>query len=389
MIYKDLEKIIDEKEHTALNLLKTIVEMNSYTYNKKGVDKVADILSDVVLDLGFDVIRTKNESLGDNLLCKRIRGSGKSVLFVGHMDTVFPPDLGFNEFIDEGEIVKGPGVIDMKGGLVVALLALDALKEVGLLNDIPLTFIFNSDEEIGSPQSKEIIVNEAKKSLFAFVFECAGKKGEIATGRKGKFSANIKAKGQAGHAAFIREKKSAILELAYKTIEIEKLNDWNRGITTNVGLFKGGMGPNSVAEDALIKIDVRFKTNDDDIVLRKKIEQIVNRSFVDGVKSKMDILSYRPPMEQSEGNKRLFNIIKQEALKIDQSIRDEFRNGASDANFISKAGCPVVDGLGPLGDFDHSTKEFMFKKSFRERALLTSVSLIAAYRGFSKSVLLA
>jgi len=383
--YKKIEEIILTKEKKALELLKTIVEINSYTYNKKGVDLVADILSDAISNIGFDVKRIKNKELGDNLLCKRVKKTKaeKHVLFVGHMDTVFPPEINFSKFSDEGEIIRGPGVIDMKGGLVIALLSLETLNELGALDDIPITFVFNSDEEIGSPQSKELIMNEARRSLFAFVFECAGKNGEIVTGRKGKFSATITAQGMAGHAAFIKDKKSAILELAYKTIEIEKLNNWERGVSANVGVFTGGMGPNSVPENATIKVDIRFKTNEDDIELKRKIEQITKKTFVDGVKSNIEISSYRPPMEQNRKNKELFNIVKEEALKINQTVQEEFRYGVSDANFIAKVGCPVIDGLGPMGDYDHSTREFMIKKSFKERALLTSVSLLAAYKNYS------
>ena len=175
------------------------------------------------------------------------------------MDTVFPEDTDFNWYKEDRANSYGPGVADMKGGLVAGIFALKALIARGLLENIPVTFIFNSDEESGSGSSREIIRQEARNSAFAFVLECGGLNGEIATGRKGNLSIKLTVKGRAGHAAFAGpDKGSAILELARKTIEFESLNEPEKGISVNVGIFEGGIGSNTVAENAVANVDFRF-----------------------------------------------------------------------------------------------------------------------------------
>ena len=146
----------------------------------------------------------------------------KQVLLVGHMDTVFPKETDFNWYKEDKENSYGPGVVDMKGGLVVGIYALMALDKLGLLQQIPLTFVFNSDEEIGSRSSVDLIQKEANSSAFAFVLEAGGLENEIVTGRKGNLTIELHIEGEAGHAAFAtKNKPSAILEMAHKIIEFE------------------------------------------------------------------------------------------------------------------------------------------------------------------------
>ncbi len=372
----ELKSIASEFENKMLGLLKEMVEINSYTYNKEGVDRVGKVISTFMEgELGFSKEIYKNDALGDNLLFLHTSSAKKRIMLCGHMDTVFPPELNFNTFKADNRFIYGPGVIDMKGGLAVGMFALLCLKKLRLLEHIDIAFLFNSDEEIGSPSSRGLIKKTAENSSYAMVLECGGLNGEIVTGRKGKFTASIEAKGKSGHAAFIKNKSSAILELAHKTIRLEELNDFDNGITVNVGVFNGGMGPNSVPEEAAIKVDARFKTQKQQKLLKRSFEEITRLKHVDGVSSSCTFSAEREPMEQTEANRELFRLIEQQAEKLNIQVKEEFRFGVSDANTISSTGTPVVDGMGPIGDRDHSTEEYMVKESFKERALLLALTL--------------
>ena len=202
--------------------------------------------------------RAPHDSVGDTLLARSpaccSTSEGGRILFCGHMDTVFPESLGFDCFeagTKEGsEIIRGPGVIDMKGGLVVALFALRELRRQGVLDRLPVTFVLNADEEVGSPHSTPVIAAEARQSAFALVFECAGLNGETVTARKGRRGMRLTCHGRAGHVGQAgRDKPSAILELARKIIALEGVNAPERGLTVNVGVVQGGHGAELGARD--------------------------------------------------------------------------------------------------------------------------------------------
>jgi glutamate carboxypeptidase len=259
----------------------------------------------------------------------------------------------------------------MKGGLVVGIFALKALCHANLIHKIPITFIFNSDEEIGSPSSRALIQREADKSRLAYVLEAGGLGGEIVTGRKGNISFNLGVEGAAGHAAFApKDKASAILELAHKTIAIEQLNDPERGITANVGTVEGGLGPNTIAQHAKAAIDFRFLSAGEDEILKSELEKIVTCQTIPGTRSQIHVRSSRPAMPQTPANTSLFNRINGLAEELNIRVKPELRQGVSDANIIALAGIPVIDGLGPIGAKDHSEDEYIQKSSLAQRAIL-------------------
>jgi glutamate carboxypeptidase len=300
------------------------------------------------------------------------------------MDTVFPPDTAFNFYKEDERHSYGPGVIDMKGGLVVALYALKALDAAGQLSEIPITLICNADEEIGSGSSGALIRDAARKSAFAFVMECGGLDGAVVTGRKGNLSAKIDITGQAGHAAFADQgKSSAILELAHKIIALEALNDPDSGVTVNVGLIKGGIGANTVPAQASARIDMRFLTPADGALLEKRLNHIVAQPCLPGTGSSCRIMSRRPPMPECERNKDLFRYVQSTAADLGQSIRAEFRYGVSDANLIADENIPVIDGLGPIGANDHSADEYMVKSSLLARTTLLACAIPACWRKYT------
>jgi glutamate carboxypeptidase len=210
----------------------------------------------------------------------------------------------------------------------------------------------------------------------ALVLEGGGLNGEVVVGRKGNMSFMLEVQGRAGHAAFAGPNKaSAIAELAHQCIAMEQLNDHQRGITVNVGKIGGGIGPNTVAENAWAAIDCRFLTLPDRKTLKKKLEGIAANPTVPGTRCRLALTSGRGPMEASRRNRDLFNKVNTVAQELAIPIKPEVRKGVSDANLIAHVAVPVLDGLGPIGDRDHSKDEYMLKASLHERCRLLAVSI--------------
>lgn len=372
-LQEQITAYINDHKEQMLTMLEEMVCIQSGSKNKPGVDNVADYIQAHMSSLGFACERCVEKESGDNLVVRSFQfdPEKKQILLIGHMDTVFPRETKFNFFKQDNEKCFGPGVADMKGGLVVAIFALKALQKTGILNQIPVSFIFNSDEEVGSPSSRPLIRKEAKKSKAAFVFEAGGLNGEVVTGRKGNFSARVKIEGQAGHAAFAgKDKASAILELAHKTIQIEQLNAPDRGVSANVGTITGGIGPNTVAQHASAKLDFRFPTSQDFADLKARAASIIEQTVLPGTQSSIQIVSQRPPMPQTKANQDLYLQMKNTADRLDIHIIDELRQGVSDANIVADEGIPVLDGLGPIGAKDHSEDEYIITQSLFDRAIL-------------------
>jgi glutamate carboxypeptidase len=385
--HKDIVSFLESLESNMFILLEELVRIQSGSYNKKGVDRVVAHIAETFTEMQVTSEIIEQKSLGNHLLVRShaCSSSDTQILFVGHMDTVFPADTDFNWYKEDEDKSYGPGVIDMKGGLVAGIFALKALNHLGFLDKIPITFLFNSDEEIGSRSSLDTIQKEANQSAFAFVLEAGGPGNKIVTGRKGNLSIEIQIAGEAGHAAFAPENKaSAILEMAHKTIALEDLNDFDKGITVNVGKLEGGIGPNTVPELSNALIDFRYIDLEDLSFLEKKVSDISKKQVVHGTECRVDFLSGRPPMQQSDGNRNLFKQFENIADSLGYAIQEEFRFGVSDANFIADLKIPVLDGLGPIGLKDHSRDEYMIKESLLQRSILLACGTLAcwdAYRG--------
>jgi glutamate carboxypeptidase len=368
------------KEHRSdmFDLLRQLVCINSGSYNKPGVDAVGRAIANALADCDFTLDVIETQPVGNPLVFRTPCPPDETgrVLLVGHMDTVFPADTDFTDYREDAGRAYGPGVVDMKGGLVAGIFALKALSAAGLLERLPLSFVLNGDEEIGSKRSKALIRREAEKSACAFVLEGGGLNGEVVTGRKGNLSARLTVAGRAGHAAFAGpDKTSAVVEMAHKILAIEALNDPAAGILANVGTVSGGIGPNTVAERAEALLDFRFVHPEDKDRLRTNLSQICAQIMVPGAGVELAILSGRPPMPVSEANQALYDRVHGIAGRLGIAIRPEFRSGVSDANFIAQAGTPVLDGLGPIGARDHSPEEYMLKESLPQRTLLLAAIL--------------
>jgi glutamate carboxypeptidase len=354
-------------------LLAKLVNIQSGTWNKKGVDRVCRAIRLEMETMGFACQTITQADYGNHLVARYPGTDPKKppVLITGHMDTVFPADTGFATYSEDDTRCFGPGTADMKGGLVVGMSALRALLGTRCPDIPPIVFVFNSDEEIGSPTSRQLILDLARECRMGFVLEAGGPGGEIVVARKGNLSVQIDVKGRSGHAAFAGpDKASAILELAHKTIAIEALHRPDQGICANVGRVSGGIGPNTVAPHARAAVDFRFTTHSDKTRLTAALDRIIQTPTIPRTRTTLTGISQRPPMPETPAVMALFAQIRTLGDELGMPVVPERRQGVSDANIIARAKIPVIDGLGPMGGNDHTPDEYIIKQSLMDRTLL-------------------
>ena len=355
---------------TYLNNLKQIININSYTKNKTGVDEVSSYMTKWLRDLGFEHSCFERQYIGNHNLYTSVKTEGIKVLLLGHNDTVFPKGK-FENYSEDDIWIYGPGVCDMKGGNIVALQSLRNLhEENGKIENID--FLLVSDEETGWDDSKKLTSQLAKNYDVCFVFEAAGEKLEVVTGRKGVGTFSIEIEGKASHAGVRYEAGiNANLEAAYKLIELTKLTNLSIGTTVNVGKVEGGIGANTISPTAKLLLELRYTQNLERERLLKALEEITNLSYVLGTKATLSGLIQRDVMEENEA--QLLLISKIEEISSTKLLREQ-RGGVSDANLVASQGVTTLDGFGPFGDGDHTVHERALKSSFEQRiALMTSI----------------
>jgi glutamate carboxypeptidase len=376
-IHEKIQQYITNNHDAIFDILKELVVVQSGSQNKKGVDKVANLMSERLGSLGLSSTIHPNAQSGDLVKVATQRASQeKSILLIGHMDTAFPPETDFTGYSEDAEKAYGPGVVDMKGGLTTGFFALAALEHLGLLADIPLIFLLNPDEEVGSPNSLPIIKRQAQKAFAAFVLEAACPQGQVITSRNGRLSFELVCKGKSGHAAYTGpDCASAIHELVHQVVRLYDLHGFSPGLTVNVGQITGGVGPNVVADSARAVVDVRMTSDQDGAGFMAKLEQLLDENLIPGAKTTIENLTRIAPMEPNKPNEALYNLIAEQAQKMGQEVGHGHRPDCSDANTLTQCQVPVVDGMGPIGGGFHSDREFMIKNSLPQRATLLALSL--------------
>ncbi len=348
--------------------LKEIIEINSWTNNKTGVDRHGDRFAQWMEPLGFSLTRHRREEIGDHLLFQSPHRAGKKLLLLGHLDTVFPPDT-FEGFREDEAWIYGAGVCDMKGGNYVALQALRNLKQSqGAIYNID--FLLVSDEETGSDDSKMLSSQLALDYDYCMVFEAAGVNNEVVIGRKGVGTFFLDIEGVAAHAGnHYAQGADANLEAAHKLIQLVALTDLAQGTTVNVGKLSGGIGANTISPKAQLTFEIRYTTTQERDRLLSAIRQIVAQSHIQGTTSTLSGGIQRDVMQPSPQQQQLIERINT-ACGI--TLPTEQRGGVSDANIIASQGIPTLDGWGPYGDGDHTIHERASKQSFVERIALVS-----------------
>ncbi len=343
--------------------LKRIIEINSWTKNKAGVDRNGEIFSQWLSALGMEPERYHREEIGDHLLIKSASKAEKKLLLLGHLDTVFPPDT-FEHFSEDEEWIYGPGVCDMKGGNYVALQALRAIyRRRGEIHDID--FLLVSDEETGSDDSKYLTAELARGYDYCMVFEAAGPHDEVVTARKGVGTFFIDIEGKAAHAGnHYSDGADANLEAAQKLIELVALTDLKRGTTVNVGKVSGGIGANTISPKSHLTFELRYTASEERDRVLAAIDAIVAHSHVPGTHATLSGGIQRDVMQPSQAQERFVSDINR---LCHVSLPTEHRGGVSDANVVSSVGTPTLDGWGPFGDGDHTIYERASKESFQKR----------------------
>ncbi|CAA6801926.1 MAG: Acetylornithine deacetylase/Succinyl-diaminopimelate desuccinylase and related deacylases [uncultured Sulfurovum sp.] len=348
--------------------LKQIIEINSWTKNKAGVDENGEIFASWMHALGYKEEVYHRESIGNHLHFISKHKEGKKLLLLGHLDTVFPPDT-FENFKEDEEWIYGPGVCDMKGGNYVALEALRHTHEkFGTIENID--FLLVSDEETGSDDSKYLSGELGKAYDYCMVFEAAGVKDEVVIGRKGVGTFFVDIVGKAAHAGnHYTAGADANLEAAQKLMALVALTNLEKQTTVNVGKISGGIGANTISPKAQLTFELRYTVADERDRVLKAVDEIVAENYVEGTSSTLsggiqrDVM--QPSDEQSEFVKRINKLCNIE-------LATEKRGGVSDANVVSAQGVATLDGWGPFGDGDHTVHERASKQSFKERIALVS-----------------
>jgi len=348
--------------------LKELIEINSFTKNKEGVDANGEIYKSIMAKLGFTCRVFEREEIGNHLLFISPKKTGKKLLLLGHIDTVFPEGT-FEKFDEDTDWIYGPGVCDMKGGNIVAIEALRNIhKKYGKIENIDLMLV--SDEEGGSDDSKFVTSKIAKNYNYCMVYEAAGKNLEVVVARKGAGTFYLDIEGKAAHAGNNYALGiDANLEASYKIQELIKLTNLDKGTTLNVGSIEGGVGANTISPCAKLTFEIRYtNTKERDRVLNS-INEIVKTSHVKGTDSYITGGIQRDVMEE--------NVLQDKFLQnienyIGAKLLVEKRGGVSDANIVSSCGTPALDGFGPFGDGDHTAHERALKSSFTQRIDLST-----------------
>ena len=376
--FKAIDDFIDTRAQDQIRFLIDLCNQNSHTYNKQGVDSVADSILRQLNGIFPHHVVKKEKKLGDHHFFKTsTKENNKAIYLIGHIDTVFPADHPFQSCGLEGDRLIGPGTADMKGGIAVFVYALKALAESGILNKLNLTLLLNSDEEIGSEFSSKIFMAERDKAAVCLCGECAGPQSEIVVSRNGKMRARLDCWGQDRHVSEITGKKaSAILELSHKVIALESLNGFRPGLRVNVGRIEGGLGPGTVPAQAGCLIDLRWREETYIQAVMDKIQSEIIRPVQPGCRCEFKILNSRPAMPENKENMELFQILLKAAAGLGQSLNSCHRQGTSDVNFFGAAGVPSLDGFGPIGFNDHTPQEYILIPSLKERTLLLSHFLV-------------
>lgn len=371
---------VDAHREEMLSLWMRLAEMESPSEDKAAVDRVGQLLAEELAQTGAQV--HMEEMSGGNLAWAdwNCGSDAEPVIFCGHMDTVFAAGT-LTEMpvaLRDGKLY-GPGVLDMKGGLVIALYALKALASVGGCNR-PIRVIFVGDEETGHAGSSaaERIKALASGAAAALNFETSDPEGGIVVERKGSCTLHLEVTGVAAHAGRSPEAgRSAILEMAHKIIAIQALNDLPRGTSVNVGVISGGTVVNAIPGKCRAEIDIRYTNRTLVEKVFEQIREIAETCTVDGCSGCVTMESDGEAMPVNERILKLFSHIQETARVIGcGDLHTVTSGGWSDANLMASVGVPVVCGIGVQGEFNHAPGEYALMESLYQRTKLAAAAVL-------------
>ncbi len=375
-----LDSLLAEQEGAMLALLERLVNIDSGSHDHAGVTAVAETLAAFLESRGVACEWLRQERSGDILLARVEGPAERPVLLLGHCDTVFAKgEAARRPFRIEGGRAYGPGVSDMKAGLVMNAFVLAALRASGA--PCPVVGLFTSDEEIGSPVSRPIIETTARGCRAVLNAEPGRPSGNVCTARKGALFLRATVYGRAAHSgSAYQEGRSAILALAHKTVALSGLTDLAAGITVNVGRVGGGQSINTIAPEAWAEIDLRFVKAADRDRLLAAIETIVHTPHVPDTRAELSIEGEFLPLEPTPESLALFETYRECARAVGFSVEGEFSGGCADSGFTAALGVPTLCSTGPVGGKGHTPEEYVELATLvpRARAAARTVLALAA-----------
>lgn len=350
-----------------------LCSIDSFSYYKSGLDEIALWLAQRMRGLGMDATIIEREVWGNDILSV-IRGEGGgTVLLLGHTDTVYPVGTAATRPVRlEGDTVYGPGVCDMKGCILSAIFALEALLALGYRSFKEIRFLCVSDEEITSRHSLDVMEQASQGSHGALILEAARSNGDIVSARKGNARYTLTAYGRSAHAGVEPEKgRNAILELAHQILQFQGLNGWREGVTISPGVFTGGTLPNVVPDLAQVQFDLRYLHSQDRIDTEMQWRNIMSRQRIAGVELKLEVEpDFKEPMICSVESLKMAYIAQDIAGALGFDVNHVLTGGSSDGSHTTGYGVPTLDGLGPIGGLDHSPNEYLLLSSVAPRTAL-------------------
>ena len=358
-----------------VRLLGDFVRCESPSHQKTAVDRFGAIVAREWRRRGAKVRILRDRSRGNHLRAEVWLGGGRptrqQLMVLGHLDTVYPPGtLAKMPFRVSGGRAWGPGTFDMKGGLVLALFAVDALKAAGIKPNKRLVFFWNSDEEIGSESSRRAIEREARRSDAVLVLEPSfGASGKLKTARKGVGGAEVVVTGRSAHAGVDPEKGvNAVHELALQIQRLMKLNDPPRGITVQATVVAGGTVSNVIPAHARAEFDIRYSRMADAARLQRRLRDL--HPILTGARVEVRGQRNRPPLERTAATRALFRHAQSLMRDLGLTLGETSTGGGSDGNLTAALGVPTLDGLGAVGDSPHSPREHVMIRALPKRAAL-------------------
>lgn len=385
----DVQHILDwlsSSHDDMVALIETLVNIDSGSYDKKGVDAVGEAIIEFLGSHGVQTERISLAEQGDAVRATvPASGGNRPIMLLGHRDTVFPKgEVGRRPFRIEGDKAYGPGVADMKAGLVMNAFVLAAFQKFGGAPQ-PLVGLFTGDEEIGSLASRPIIEATAQDSAMVFNSEPGRPNGNVVSGRKGGVFFVAEVDGVAAHSGSQYDKgRSAIEELARKIQAWHALADLDAGVTVNVGLISGGQSVNTVAPHARAEIDCRYVSLDQRDPIVAQIGSIATNCSVEGTTGRISIRGEFRPLTQSSDSQALLDHYIESAKSAGLSVEGEFTGGCADSGFTAAVGTPTVCGVGPVGGKAHTAEEYLELRSIVPRAQALARAIASSSDVFEK-----
>lgn len=368
-------------EQEMLALLEQVVNIDSGSYNKAGVDQVGEIFRQHLEAAGISTTVFPVNEYGNCLLAE-VPGSAGSdaphVLLLGHMDTVFPDGtVAQRPYRVENGVAYGPGVADMKAGLVMNTFVARAFKEIGG-NKAPIRVFYTGDEEIASPGSRELTKKMAQGAATVLNAEPGRPSGNVVVKRKGAFFIDFEVQGVAAHAGVAHDKgASAIEAMARKVLDLHELTDKTTGVTANVGTIQGGVSVNTVAPHATGQLDVRFPQEIDSQALHQRIKHIIEGEAVPCTCARVLREGSFLPLFETDASRELLADYKRAALELGVDVEGEATGGSADSGLTSATGAPTLCATGPVGGHAHTPQEYCHLETLVPRAQMVALTILA------------